>query len=357
MSNIINFNNSKITIEKNDSILVALKQMDRIGKKLLIVLNKNDNTFVGLLSIGDLQRAIIKNLNLNLHISDILRDDVIVATEKDCRTDIEKMMLQLRLEFMPVINEKKEVIKIIFWEDLISKEKLPPSEKIKLPVVIMAGGRGSRLKPITNILPKSLIPIGEKPIIELIIERFLEVGCSEFLLSVNFKSELIEYYFSSFSHPQYSLKYFKEEKPLGTAGSLYLLKGRISETFFVSNCDIIIDQDYSEIYHYHKKNGNELTLVAALKHYRIPYGTLETEEDGMLLSLQEKPELTYKINAGLYILEPHLFNEIPQNEFFHITDLIQKIKNRNGKIGVFPVSEKSWKDIGEWDEYINLINK
>lgn len=342
----------KIAIEKNDSILNALKLMDRISKKLLIVLNKRDNTFVGLLSIGDLQRAIIKNFDLNSPISKILRKDIIIATEKDCRDDIEKMMLQIRAEFMPVINEKKEIIDVIFWEDYISKDKLPPSEGLNLKVVIMAGGKGTRLKPITNVLPKPLIPIGEKPIVEHIINRFVEVGCNEFFFSVNFKSELIEYYFNSFQHPKYSIKYFKEEKPLGTAGSLHLLNGIIDTTFFVSNCDIIIDQDYSEIYRYHKMNENELTLVAALKHYKIPYGTVYTGIDGLLQEMQEKPEITYKINAGLYILEPHLLNEIPQNDFFHITDLIHKIKNRNGKVGVFPVSEKSWRDIGEWDEYI-----
>ena len=253
---------------------------------------------------------------------------------------------------MPVINDKKEIVRIIFWENLWVEEKLPPSEKINLPVVIMAGGQGSRLRPITNILPKPLIPIGEKPIIEHIINRFVEVGCNKFYFSVNYKSELIEYYFNSFEHPDYYIEYFQEEKPLGTAGSLHLLNGIIDSTFFVSNCDIIIDQDYSQIYSYHKNNANELTIVAALKQYKIPYGIIDTEKNGLLKSIQEKPEMTYKINAGLYILEPHLLNEIPQNEFFHITDLINKIKTRNGKIGVFPVSEKSWKDIGEWDEYL-----
>lgn len=344
--------NENLIIEKTDSILSALKQMDRIGKKLLIVLNKNDNTFIGLLSIGDIQRAIIKNFDLNSSISNILREDIIVATEKDSRDDIEKMMMLIRAEFMPIINDKKKIIDVLFWKDFINMGKLPPTEKLNLKVVIMAGGEGTRLKPITNVLPKPLIPIGEKPISEHIINRFVDAGCNEFFFSVNSKAELIEYYFNSFEHPEYYIKYLKEEKPLGTAGSLHLLNGKINETFFVSNCDIIIDQDYSEIYRYHKSNGNELTLVAALKHYKIPYGTVNTGTNGLLNEMKEKPEITYKINAGLYILEPHLLFEIPQNKFFHITDLINKIKNRNGKVGVFPVSEKSWKDIGEWDEYL-----
>lgn len=340
----------KYLISSKSTLTTALKKMDQERTKLLIV--GSEKSFEGLISIGDLQRAIIKNINLNTPVANILRTDIIVAKVDESREEIKKRMFKIRAEFMPVINQNNEVVDVIFWEDLLDTSKLPPSEKIKLQVVIMAGGKGTRLKPITNILPKALIPIGEKPIVEHIMERFVDVGCNEFLFSVNFKSELIEYYFNSLNHPEYIIQYFKEEKPLGTAGSLHLLNGKIKDTFFVSNCDIIIDQDYSEIYRYHKNNGNELTLVAALKHYRIPYGTVETEEDGILRTMQEKPEITYKINAGLYILEPHLLNEIPQNEFFHITDLIHKIKNRNGKVGVFPVSEKSWRDIGEWDEYL-----
>lgn len=340
----------KLYILKSASLISAIKKMDELRKKLLIV--GSPNNFQGLISIGDLQRAIIKNIDLSTPISNVLRKDIIVAKEGEDGDKIKKRMFAIRAEFMPVINERNEVVEVIFWEDLLDATKLPPSEMINFPVVIMAGGKGSRLKPITNVLPKPLIPIGDKPIVEHIMDRFVEIGCNEFYLTVNYKSELIEYYFNSFEHPQYNVQYLKEKDFLGTAGSLSLLDGIIDTTFFVSNCDIIIDQDYSQIYKYHKANGNELTLVAALKHYKIPYGTVETEADGLLQSLEEKPEITYKINAGLYILEPHLLNDIPKNKFFHITDLIEKIKNRGGRVGVFPVSEKSWRDIGEWDEYL-----
>lgn len=341
---------NNLFIDPSTTIISALKMMDELRKKLLIV--GCPTNFQGLISIGDLQRAIIKNIDLSSPISNVLRKDIIVAQEGDDNEKIKKRMFAIRAEFMPVINDCNEVVEVIFWEDLIDSTKLPPSEKINFPVVIMAGGKGSRLKPITNVLPKPLIPIGEKPIVEHIMDRFVEIGCNEFYLTVNYKSELIEYYFNSFEHPQYNVQYLKEKEFFGTAGSLSLLNGLIDSTFFVSNCDIIIDQDYSEIYRYHKANENELTLVAALKHYKIPYGTVETGYNGMLEDMNEKPEITYKINAGLYILEPHLLNDVPKNKFFHITDLIDKIKSRGGRVGVFPVSEKSWRDIGEWDEYL-----
>jgi NDP-sugar pyrophosphorylase family protein len=142
---------------------------------------------------------------------------------------------------------------------------------------------------------------------------------------------------------------------MGTAGSLSLLKGKIKETFFVSNCDILIEQDYSEILKYHRKNKNEITIIAALQHFPLAYGIIEAGEKGNLVDLVEKPELTFKINSGMYILEPNLIDEIPEDKFFHITHLIEKVKLRDGNIGVFPVSQRSWKDIGTWSEYTKLV--
>ncbi|MGB3468290.1 MAG: sugar phosphate nucleotidyltransferase, partial [Cyclobacteriaceae bacterium] len=154
---------------------------------------------------------------------------------------------------------------------------------------------------------------------------------------------------------QYNLSYFKEDKPLGTAGSLYLLKNKINTTFFVSNCDIVIEQDYREIYEYHKENGNLITLVASIKSSKIPYGTVESGENGELVNLKEKPELAYMVNSGMYILEPSILKYIPENMFYNITDLIDRVKNDGGRVGVFPVSEKSWLDIGEWPEYQKVL--
>ena len=165
---------------------------------------------------------------------------------------------------------------------------------------------------------------------------------------------MIKEYFNKLDK-NYAVEFFEENKPLGTAGSLHLLNGKIDKTFFISNCDIIIKDDYREIYKYHKEFNNELTIVGSFRHYPIPYGTLETGENGKLISFKEKPQVSFLINSGMYILEPHLLEEIPQNKFFHITDLIEKIKIRDGRVGVFPVSEKSWIDIGEWDKYLEII--
>lgn len=342
----------EIIISPGTTLLEGLKKMDAISRKLLLI---HDGTkYVGLLSIGDIQRAIINNNDINSSISSYIRNDNIIAHPETPIDEIKKLMLAIRAEFMPVVSVKNELINVYFWEDLFSKKELAPVNLFNLPIVIMAGGRGSRLKPLTNVLPKPLIPIGDKTMLEEIFERFGKFGCNTFYISVNYKAELIEYYLLNQNLP-YQLNFFKEESPMGTAGSLSLLKGKIHSTFFVSNCDILIEQDYSEILSYHKENNNEITLLAALKHYPISYGTVESGENGQLLELKEKPELTFKINSGMYILEPHLLDEIPDNLFFHITQLIEKVKNRNGKVGVFPVNSGSWKDVGNWEQYNQCI--
>lgn len=341
----------KVSITTTCSLLSALRQMDEANRKLLIVLNI-DGTFCSLVSIGDIQRAIIRNLSLKTEIAKIVRQNITVACVDDDLSQVKKWMKSRRIEFMPVINKSNKVVKVIFWEDLFEAKRSVP--QLNLPVVIMAGGKGTRMQPLTNVLPKPLIPVNKKTIIEDIMDRFVEFGCFQFFLSVNYKADMIRYYLDSVNNPAYQIHYFQENKPMGTAGSLSLLKGKIHKTFFVSNCDILIDQDYSEILNYHRNNGNDITIVAALKHIPVAYGTIETGNNGHLLELTEKPELTFKINSGMYILEPSVLNEIPHNDFFHITHLIEKVKQTGGNVGVFPVSERSWMDIGTWKEYLQI---
>jgi len=344
----------KIKISPEYTLLEALKLMDTLACKLLIVMNINK--FMSVLSIGDIQRAIINKVPLETKVKKILRKDISVSSNKDSTKKIKDRIFELRSECMPVIDENNNLIKLYFWEDFFPNSKKDDKTKINLPVIIMAGGKGERLKPLTNILPKPLIPIGDKTIIEEIMSKFIAIGSNNFYLSLFYKSELIKYYFNDKGEKDYTIEFFEEDKPLGTAGSLSLLKNKLDKTFFVTNCDIVIDQDYREIYKYHSENNNEITIVSALNHFQFPYGIIETGKDGKLISITEKPEITYNINSGMYILEPHLLDEIPDNKFFHITQLIENIQNRNGKIGVFPVSEKSWIDIGDWKKYIEEIN-
>ncbi len=342
-----------LSIISTSTILMALNYMDAIKRKLLIV-NDVNGKYINLLSIGDIQRSIIHGHDLSETLSEITISNKVVASTHDSPADIELLMTRIRAEFMPILNDKGQLEDIIFWDDIASNNEIPLIEKNDVPVVVMAGGKGTRLKPISNVIPKPLIPIGEKSIIEEIMDRFSAAGSKNFYLSVNYKKEMIQYYLDSLGKSD-SVEYFSETEPLGTAGSLSLLKGKINRTFYVTNCDILIDQDLNELYKYHIENKNEITLVSALKQISIPYGTITSGKDGLLQGMQEKPELSFKINAGVYILEPHLLAEIPEGRFFHITELIENIRSRGGRVGVFPISEKSWLDIGEWPEYIKTV--
>lgn len=342
-----------ICIDNKASILQALKQMDATRRKLLIVTESGH--FRSMLSIGDIQRAIIKGVEMNCPIVTILRDKIKVASIHDRREVVETYVKEHKTEFMPIIDDNNNVVDVIFWDELFHSHIGHRTESFDLPIIIMAGGKGTRLRPLTNVLPKPLIPIGEQTMLEDIMDRFVECGCHDFYISVNYKAETIKRYLDSLNKSQYNISYFQEDKPLGTAGSLHLLKDQIKDTFFVSNCDIIIDEEYGEILKYHRENHNEITVVAAIKNVAIPYGTLETKEEGLLSDIKEKPEYTFKINTGMYILEPHLINEIPEGVFYHITFLIEKLMKEGRRVGVYPINEGAWIDVGNWDEYLKFV--
>ena len=335
------------------SLLEAMKCMDEIKVKMLFVFD--DGHFVSILTIGDLQRAIVNNISLEKPVSQIVRKNKKFAHVGESMDDIRKKMLDLRAECMPVLDEKGELKDVIFWRDIFEKEETDLRTKIDLPVVIMAGGKGTRLKPITNVIPKPLVPVGDKTILEVIMDQFEAIGCQKFYMSVNYKADMMKYYLSQLDH-QYDIEFFMEDKPLGTIGSVSLLKGKISTPFFVSNCDSINEQDYRDVWDYHVNNHNDMTIVTMVKSFKIPYGVIETGEDGLMTALKEKPEQTYQVNTGVYILNPELIDEIPEGEFFHITHLMEKVQSRGGRVACFPVSEHSWKDMGEWPEYLKMIN-
>ncbi len=340
-------------IDLDASVLDALELMDFRKIKLLFVFE--EQKFVGLLTIGDIQRAIIRGIPLSERISKIFDKNKIYAHESDSEEDIKKTMARLRTECMPVVDINGNLIKVYYWEDFFDAQATDKRDKINLPVVIMAGGKGTRLRPITNVIPKPLVPIGDKTILEVIMDQFESIGCHKFYMSVNYKADMMKYYFGQLEH-HYDIEFFMEDKPLGTIGSVSMLKGKITTPFFVSNCDSINEQDYRDVWDYHVNNHNDITIVTMIKSFKIPYGVIETGADGLMISLKEKPEQTYQVNTGVYILNPECITEIPEGEFFHITQLMENIKARGGRVGCFPVSEHSWRDMGEWSEYLKMIN-
>jgi dTDP-glucose pyrophosphorylase len=341
----------EISLDKSASLLSALELMDRTSARLLLVMN--GDSFLSLLSIGDIQRAIVRQIPLNTPVEGILRKDILIARAHEPAEVIRQRMLEHRAECMPVLDEQGHLVNVFFWDGLI---RGLPRGTLTTPVVIMAGGEGARLRPLTNIIPKPLIPVGDKPILEEIMDRFHARGVQDFHISLNYKGDMVERYFTEHPKP-YPLHYYREDRPLGTAGSLRLLRGLLTETFFVSNCDILVEHDYAEIHRAHVENRHELTAVAALKVQSVPYGIFHCDEQGLLREIREKPSLAFLINVGLYILEPHLLDEIPENRPFHVTHLMEAVRQRGGRVGVYPIHEGDWVDIGEWSEYFGAITR
>ncbi len=345
--------NDRIIISDKISLLDALGIMDENNRKLLVVCD--NNMFIGVVSIGDIQRAILKKMDLSLPVSNIIRKKVTYASVSDDIEKVKARMKEEKIESMPVIDDNGILTDIIEWEDLFLPYESKRNDMLGLPVVIMAGGKGTRLLPLTNVIPKPLIPISDKTIIEEIMNKFLESGCDRFYISVNYMMETIKEYFNK--KKDWNVEFIQEKKPLGTGGSLYLLKNKIDSTFFVTNCDTLVDIDLSSLLDYHRSSGNIITTVAALKTIKIPYGTLETKDNGIVDKVTEKPNLVLQINSGFYVLEPEVLNYIEDEVFLNLPELIQRLIDDGKNVGAFPVPEGSWTDMGNWDEYLRLVNK
>lgn len=342
-----------ILVRPDISIKAALKKMDKTGKRIIFI---SDPGYIlrGVVTDGDIRRWILKGNGLDTAVVKIMKKKPIVLREGYLEEEAKELMLSKKIECIPVLGEKNRIISAIWWRDFFLT-KLKQHKPVNVPVVIMAGGEGTRLLPFTTILPKPLIPIGEKPIIELIMDKFMEFGCKDFYLSVGYKADILKAYLSE-QKDKYSITYIKEEKPMGTIGSLSSLRRELKNTFFVTNCDILIEADYADILKFHRANKNEITLVVSMKHYRIPYGICEIRNGGDLVGIQEKPEYDYLVNAGLYLLERSVLEHIPE-KYFNMTDLIRYYISNNKKIGVYPVSDKSWLDMGEWQELQKMLKK
>ena len=346
----------ELLIHCNRTIKDALKQLTKGGEKCLIVIDV-DEKFLGTFSDGDLRKTILKGTEFNTTIDSFYnKNSTYVTKGKYSIKEVKALFLKHKFDLIPVINDSGEVEDILFWERVFENEKTRKLKSLSVPVVIMAGGEGTRLEPFTKVLPKPLIPIHEKPIIEHIISRFTNVGCDDFYITVNYKSRILKAYFEELQ-PYYKVNFIDEQEPLGTAGSLKFLEGSFEKPFFVINCDIIIEVDYTSLHEFHNQEKNDITLVASAKEYIIPYGTCELNSDGHLSHINEKPKYDYLINTGLYILNPDILSFVPKNKFYNMTQLIEDAKNQGKKVGVFPIDDDAWIDVGQWAEYQKVVDK
>jgi len=346
---------AKIRILSDASIKEALRKIDEAGRATLFVC-EDDGSLLGALTDGDIRRSVLRTGDLKDKVLNCYNSDPVFVVDGGYNTDdVKHLMLEKAVEVIPVVDAKKRIIDILFWADIFGEDN-KVLKKIDIPVAIMAGGKGTRLDPFTRILPKPLIPIGDKAIIDIIMEKFSRHGVDEFFISINHKAKMIKSYFEEMNS-SYKIRYIEEESPLGTAGSLTFLRGKVADSLLVSNCDIIIDYDYSEIVDFHKAHNYDITIVGSYRNFVIPYGVCETKDNGLLVNIVEKPEYDFIVNTGMYLLRKNTLEMIPEGERFHITDLVRKVKDNQGTVGIFPITEKSWIDIGQWEEYKKVIER
>lgn len=337
-------------IEESVTILQAMKQLDDIGRKVLFV-HRNGH-LIAALTDGDIRRWILRQGDLNATVNHAANySPKFIRTDQRARA--KAFMREYSVEALPVLDSDDQITSIVYWNDEEVLHEKPP---LNIPVVIMAGGLGTRLYPYTKILPKPLIPVGDLPIVEHIMNQFAQFGCHKFYMIVNYKKNMIKAYFNE-SGLNYDIQYIDENIPLGTGGGLSLLKGKINSSFILTNCDILIREDISKICAYHAEEDQKITMVCSLKNFAIPYGVVEIGKSGEISALREKPTLSFFTNTGCYIVEPEIIEQMEDNVSIGFPDVIQKYKKLGKKVGVYPISENAWLDMGQFDELERMRNQ
>lgn len=336
---------SEYLVGENDTIADALKRIDETGKRCVFVVD-DVGKLVAALADGDVRRYVLSHGTSKGFVKDAANYDPLMVKQGD-ETKAKQLFDTYSLTALPVVDSEQRPVGLVVREET-TRRKRRALEK-PLPVVMMAGGIGSRLMPITAVLPKPLVPVNEKPIAEHIIDRFNDGGCQDFFLILNYKKGMVKAYFDDLER-DYEVSYIEEEEFLGTGGGLKLVEGQIDDTFFFTNCDVLVDADLQSIYEEHKKTGNAITIVCSLKHYTIPYGTIEIAEGGEIKKMTEKPTISSLVNTGCYLVEPSVLSLIGENEVIGFPDVALRAQKAGMKVGVFPVSEGSWLDMGQPDE-------
>ena len=285
---------------------------------------------------GDIRRWILKSGDMSAPVDKIANYNPKYLFDADIIT-AKNYMLENSISALPILNADKTIKTIVFWTD--SNIELKMQDKINLPVVIMAGGKGTRLYPYTKILPKPLIPVGDIPIIERIIDQFVKAGCKDFYVIVNYKKDMIKAYFNEMKDKSYNITFIDENIPLGTGGGLKLLQSYLNTEFILTNCDILIKSDFSDIIKQHSNKNNVVTMICSAKKFTIPYGIVELDKNENILEMKEKPTLNFLTNTGCYVVSSSVFDYIADNENIGFPDIIDRIKDANKKVGIYPIHQ------------------
>lgn len=346
----------KNLIQENSTIKEAMRLLDITALKVIFAIDNNERV-TGSVTDGDIRRGLLSGLTLEDSIRGLINRDFTYITERTDSQEIKRLFIEKKLDLLPILNSSMGFISCLSWEEFFSDSKKNTYPALDIPVVIMAGGKGTRMAPFTDILPKPLIPIEGKSILEHIIAEFRQFQIDDFYFTLNYKGHIIEAYFNGIEK-DYKLSSVWEENFLGTAGSLHLLdRNNIQNDFIVSNCDNIVKANYADVLKLHRETGAMVTMLSSYQHFQFPYGVVEFESGGNITGMREKPEFSFPVNTGVYILNKKCLDLIPPDTFFNMPDLINKVRETGGKAIVYPVNEKDFIDIGQWKEYRSVISQ
>lgn len=329
-------------IDKNSTVKGAMEVIDRNTTGAALVIDEN-HIVCGVITDGDIRRALLRGNELKDSIDNIYSKDFKYATILESKKKVKEFMLKYRIRQLPLLDEHKKLIDIYFLDQIITYEKKDNY------VFILAGGLGTRLRPLTEAVPKPMLKVGDKPILELIIEQFRKYGFCNFIISINYLGDVIENYFGDGKNFDVNIEYVREEKRLGTAGSIRLAEDKLSKPFIVINGDILTGIDFDNFLRYHVENEFNVTAGVRSYEFTVPYGVINAKEM-VITSLEEKPTFIYYINSGVYALNPQMVKLIPLNEKYNMTDLINDEKEKSQRAGIYQITEY-WADIGQPDDY------
>ena len=335
-------NIQNIKLSKNASIEEALKVIGDGAMQIALIVDKSDK-LIGTLTDGDIRRGLLKGLDLKSSIKSIIFKTPTIAKESDTKEMILKLAISKKLNQIPIIDESGKVIGIQEISQLVK-----PSEK-KNKVILMVGGLGERLGSLTKDTPKPMLKVGNKSILETIVESFKGYGYTNIVMCLNYKSEIIKDYFGDGSEFGVNIEYILEEKRMGTAGALSLLKDNLKEPFFVMNGDLLTNVNFEKIHEFYLSNNAQALMCVREYESQVPYGVINIENT-KIVSVEEKPTQKFFVNAGIYMLNPEVLKYIPKNEFYNMTTLFEKLIDKDKNIISFPI-DGYWLDIGRFEEY------
>ena len=335
-------NIENIKLKQNATIKEALGIIDSGAMQIALVVDDNDK-LIGTLTDGDIRRGILRGLDLDSSIETIVFKEPAVAKISSTKEEILKLALSRKLHQIPVVDDNGMVLGIKEIEELVEP-------KIKTNrVILMVGGLGTRLRPLTQDTPKPMLKVGNKPILQTIVEKFAEYGFINITMCVNFNASIIRDYFGDGKEFGVNIDYVLEQKRMGTAGALSLLKERPNEPFFVMNGDLLTNVNFEHIFNYHILNKATATMCVREYDYEVPYGVVKMN-DNKIIEIAEKPVQKFFVSAGIYMLSPEILDLIPKNEFYDMPALFEKLIKLSKNVISFPIREY-WLDIGRMEEY------